>query len=384
MSVDSKVSVFHNGITGAPAVTAGAGSVAAILDACLVDGFGLATMTSLVVTGGIAVATFPGAHSAAADRIMLVEGATPSGLNGRWRMTSTTVNTATFAVTGVADGTATGTITMKVAPLGWTREFTGTNLRVYRSANVDSTQFYLRIDDTATNTARAVGYETMTDVSTGSGPFPTSAQVSGGMVWAHRSSRWFLVGDDVRFYFGVTGRSADSGNGHAISMFGDFVSYKPSNAYRCALFGPTSDSLGAAAINASEMGAWANSSITGYGARGYSGLGGSEAIGRIASPWFGSTNWSGISSSGYPYPDPITNSLRLSNALVSDGGGVLGYLPGIYPLIQALGEAQANAASIDGQGDLLNRKLTFFATGAYSGAINPGSICFDTTGPWEY
>ena len=43
-----------------------------------------------------------------------------------------------------------------------------------------SNRRYVRIADTTTYTSRIIVYETMTAVSTGTGPMPTSAQISGG------------------------------------------------------------------------------------------------------------------------------------------------------------------------------------------------------------
>lgn len=65
------------------------------------------------------------------------------------------------------------------AAAGWAKEFSGTNLAVYRAPS--GNRLRIRVNDTGTTVARVVGYETMTDVDTGVNPFPTAAQVSGGL-----------------------------------------------------------------------------------------------------------------------------------------------------------------------------------------------------------
>jgi hypothetical protein len=90
---------------------------------------------------------------------------------------------------------------------GWSKVYSGTNLAVYRAPA--GNQLYLRVDDTGTTAARIVGYETMSAVSTGTGPFPTEAQVAGGL-YAPKSANvnatarnWVIVANDRFFHMWV-------------------------------------------------------------------------------------------------------------------------------------------------------------------------------------
>ena len=89
----------------------------AVLDACLVDGFGLKSVDTLVVSGAVATANISTGHSAMVGSVVLISGATPSGLNGEKRVTAITTNTVVFDATGISDQTATGTITLKICLL---------------------------------------------------------------------------------------------------------------------------------------------------------------------------------------------------------------------------------------------------------------------------
>src|SRR5574337_1914064 len=62
------------------------------------------------------------------------------------------------------------------SPAGWAKPYSGTNLAAYRAAT--GNRFYFRVDDSGTVEARISGYETMSDVNTGTGQFPTTAQIS--------------------------------------------------------------------------------------------------------------------------------------------------------------------------------------------------------------
>lgn len=206
--VDTSVKYFTSDMPGAPVLTSRAGSLVALLDACLVDGWGMQTATSVTVAGGVATATFPADHAAFPDAVVLVAGATPAGLNGEQKITGRAANQVQWA-TAEADGTATGTITVMMAPAGWDKPFSATNTAVYKSANVQAHGQFFRIINTAHQSARIIGYENMTSATAGTGLFPTSAQFSGGYYLPIAPTTdttpiaWFVVSDGRLVHFGT-------------------------------------------------------------------------------------------------------------------------------------------------------------------------------------
>jgi hypothetical protein len=133
-------------------------------------------VASLVVASNIATATISGGHSAEVGSVVLVSGATPSGLNSEKKVLSVGAGntTLTFDAPGISDQTASGTISLKLAGAGWSKEFTGTNLAAYKSNNVaghglpaagrryrgqDRTRRRLRDDDRHQYRQRAVSDE---------------------------------------------------------------------------------------------------------------------------------------------------------------------------------------------------------------------------------
>ena len=231
--VDTTVKWARSDMPGAPLLTRAAGSMASLLDALLVDGWGLQSATSVVVASGVATATFPSDHAAALHSVVEVAGATGawSALNGEQKITLASSNTLQWA-TALPDGTATGSITVKMAGGGWTRPFTGTNLRAYKSASPQGHGQYLRVNDAGTDNARVIGYETMTAISTGTGLFPTSAQVNGGYYWWKSSYgdntpvNWVFATDGRMFWLAVEAAGAGY-PGAKIYGFGDLIPEAP-------------------------------------------------------------------------------------------------------------------------------------------------------------
>lgn len=228
--VDTSVKWARSTMPGAPALTRAAGSLIALLDALLVNGWGQQTASSVVVAGGVATATFPSDHAAAKYAVVLVEGATPGGLNGEQKVTAVAPNAIQWA-TAEADGTAAGIITVKMAPAGFNKPFSGTNLAVYKSAHPYAHGQFLRVADTTAEYARAIGYENMTAISTGTGLFPSAAQVSGGYYWGKSDatsgttpSPWLFASDGRCLYLFVQGCfETSSGLANAILAFGDLI-----------------------------------------------------------------------------------------------------------------------------------------------------------------
>jgi hypothetical protein len=129
---------------------------------------------------------------------------------------------------------------------GWTREYVnGTfDKAAFRNNTVTGTGFYLQVDGAGASVAykqKIMGYESMTDESTGQFPFSTAAlsefSVSNA---ANTTARpWVLVADDRFFYFtvwvSITSAPTNSTPNKSDILFGDIVKWYPSDAYACLL-----------------------------------------------------------------------------------------------------------------------------------------------------
>lgn len=231
------VKYFSSTMSGAPALSGTAGALIGVLDACLVNGFGSVTLTSLVVASNVATATVSGGHnfanySGTLGPVITIAGATPAGLNGEWRINVTSSTQFTFATTGLSDQTASGTITANRSPAGYSKVYSGTNLAAYQANDVTSTRCYLRVDDTAAQTATVTSYETMSDINTGTNGFTGYIYKSTTANGTARPYRVFADPKAVLLHLF---------NGYALNggyFWGDIIPYYSADQYHCAsIFG---------------------------------------------------------------------------------------------------------------------------------------------------
>lgn len=392
MADSKKTKSFNSAMTGAPVLSGTAGALIALLDAVLVNGFGLVTVTGLSVTAGIATATVSAGHSLVVDSVGLIAGATPAGLNGEKRILSIAANSFTFDATGIADGAATGTLSAKVAPAGWTKAFSGTNIADYKITAPEGTGFHLRVDDTGTTVARVRGYETMSDVNTGTGPFPTVAQWAGSGLWWSKSNAasaaarpWRINADDRGFFYFP--RPTDTTYESQGNYFGDILSLKSNDPYACVLRANTAD-RSATASTADDL-AYADSSRTYDGlyiARAANALGGAAQIysAPVLDSGAGATVNHVTGSVGYTYPAPVDNGLMLTPVILHGSLGFRGYLPGIRYSPQVVNASFGTGDVVAGSGDMAGKKVMAVRLGNLITTPSQCGVVFvDHTSDWR-
>ena len=334
MPMSTDVKYFHSEMPGAPAELsyATAGTAIAMFDACLVDGFGLVTASSVVVENNVCTMTFPSGHSFSQYVVAEVAGATPSALNGQHRIISTTTNTASFEIT-LADQAASGTITAKVAAAGWEKAFSDTNIGVYRSPKQSSTRLFFRVEDASANsyTYRVDGYENMADANTGTGLFQATNRHFQKTASSSSTRKWFVIANSSMVYVG----HLSVGTGFVVGCFGDIKSRKSNDAYRGFILGNFSQNTGATPTpDSSVFYSLANSSVGRY-ARDWTGVGGSRG-GRFAlSPTNPNSETPGLF--GAPYPNGPDYGLLLTAMIACETDyTVRGWTPGVYVAQQNL------------------------------------------------
>lgn len=385
------VKFFHSTMPGAPAMSGTAGAMVAMLDAVLVTGFGLQTATTASVATGVCTLGTPTTPSALVGSVILVSGATPVALNGQQRVTAITANSVSFA-TAEADTTPTGTITLKIAPAGWVKAFTDVNKAAYKIDTVAqpaSPAMLVLVDDTTTYNAKIIGYESMSDIATGVGPFPSAAQTP---LYVFKSDTentaakpWFVVADSRFVYVGVHHYTTDNtGYGPSWFGFGEFASKKPSDPYRFLLSGnyPSGNSITPDASY--SIASTSNESYI-YTARSYTGVG--AGINAKIFSWPADYGASGGGAAPLVYPNPSDYGLYLCPADVFEGTRNLrGRLPGMLLIPHdAVGQICPDAATayLDSAVPSIPGKTIGFMPCAYS-SVQWGVVAFDLTGPWEH
>lgn len=392
---DTTVKYFESTQANAPVLSGSAAAMIAVLDAVLVNGFGLKSVDSISISGGYATLSISTGHSAILDSVVEIAGVTnPAALNGQHRVTQITTNTIKIYVPDLADGAAAGTMTVKQAAAGWSKVYSKTNVAVYKSGNAGATGMLVRVDDSGAQTFRYRGYEAMTDVDTGTGLFPTDAQVSGGLYIDKSSAAstaargWTVIANDRSVYFGIDNTNATLTNrSMQWNFFGDIVSRKANDAYRFLMTGRTGADPGAKR-RASNAAAWFGYYSTAYRLmpRSFAGLGGS--IIACFSTINRALDADALCGDSFttPFPNPVDNSILLGEIIVHESAtrNVRGKLPGQYCPLQNTGNLIPDATIFDNCADLPGRRLLSKIVDGSNDGGSAGNTFFDLTGPWDY
>lgn len=405
--VDTSVKLFTSDMANAPALTNANGSLIALLDAVLKDGFDVKSVTSLTVAGGVATLAWTGSHSAIPHAVIVVAGVTGgpagfAGMNGEQKVqTKPSVSSCTF-LTALPDGAYTGTITIKIAPLGWEKPFSsGADKAAYRSADLESTRMFLRVNDSYGTSARLVGMETMSDIDTGIGRFPTSAQAAGfaegGGWWPKadagaQSAPWVIVGDGRIFFYHASSfvSNGSAYNSYIISNlrgFGDLIALRPGgDPYACMLGvqqGPGSAYPTYGTVDSA-------SSNMNFLPRDWTGVGSSHP--NYCVPYTGGVNVvSGMDSTLGAFPSRIDGSMRVSRRFMSQnalGDAPRADVPGVLSIPQTGLGGMQHKGLFDGTDELAGRKLLGLVVSnggpnQLPTPTNAGMILIDVTGPWR-
>lgn len=387
------IKFFQNTQSGAPTLAGQANSLIAVLNACLVNGFNLKSITEITRTGDVATATANG-HGYRNGDILLISGADQNAYNGEQRIRNVTTNTFDFSVAGEPNSPAIGTITAKVAPLGWESPFTGDNKAVYRATDPASNRLFLRIDEASmggdANYGRGLRsvvaqmWEVLTDLDNGTGKAETFWRKAQNETILARP--WVLIGDSKRFWLAVAW-SESYPNRYVPYFFGDFPSYKAGDAYGALLGGyfDLTYNYGDPASNQVLDMVYAVGTAVGNtglcAARNHSQLGGRINALWVSGPGYSGGSGTGLGNTGIPYPNPADNGIYVMPLIIQEQTGptLRGRLPGLLcPLhpIAAPEPWKYPGFVIDGS----TRELLVVTGASSNGAAR---LAFDLTGPWD-
>ena len=380
---------YHSTETGAPTMNNAAGSLIAVLDACLITGFRQQTLTGMVVAGNVATATLSG-HGYANQMMVEISGAGISALNGRKLITVTESGTFTFPAPGVADTNPVGgTIVAKRSPLGWTKPASGTNLAIYARSDVGAATQYLRVDDTGASPAGSTyAYlsllESYTDTST-----YTSAANGYWLKGANNTTpkHWILVGDSRTFYLWTEDSTYtfNTYGGVHPQGFGDIVSFRAGDAYRSFIAYHNGTSASSNALSSAYSQQANNTSGYITVCRQVSQLAGGAALWPLGINGVSAAGISvgGNANYGQLYPSPVDNGVPFSYpVMVAENNStfkypVRGILPGIaHPLAQNLQSLHKSPLT-----GLIGTDRTFLPVNTMN-VTSVGVLMLDITGPW--
>lgn len=327
-----------------------------------------------------------------------IAGAVETDYNGEHQITATSGTTFTYQIATTPSSPATGTLTYYKSPAGWTEAFTGTNKSAFRGgATNNSAQFYLRVDDgnTVVTTGGAKqalvrGYVAMTDVDTGTEPFPTVAQMTNGGYWLKSSTAdqtnaraWIIVADDRFFYINIyTAGAVYTASTNATTFgFGWFPSYKSGDAYNCLISGGVQDgNIGSGSTPQGLIGQGSSLAAAGgsYLPRSYPQSGASVGWCAFASSTVANPICACLSSMvNVGYPNGADQAMLFNPVQVVENG-FRGAMPGAYSHFHNSFPFNPND-TITGVAQLPG--VTMLCLWCNSGGVQ-GAINVDITGPW--
>lgn len=231
--------LYTSAMPGAPALSETSGTMLNVLDACLVTGFNLQPLAGIEVTAGVATATVTAGHGLLRPVRCKISG--HGSLNGLYPVTGTPSATQfTFSV-AVPDGSYPGG-SVSVAPAGWEKLYPATDKAVYRALDTLSTQTLWRIEQQGIYTYVS-GYETMSDIDTGTGQFLKYPSDVRGVKFPHCKSgdlaprMWWIFATNKAVLIYVASFLTDVAIPAALQgmYFGDFKSLYDADLFSAAV-----------------------------------------------------------------------------------------------------------------------------------------------------
>jgi hypothetical protein len=425
--------VFRSTDVGAPRLMGLPGSLLDLLSACLVDGYGSTLATGTItndgtnvsdgdtVTIGSIVYTFKTSISGQPAYSVLIGGtagtsmtALADAINGvaavgvtvpagtfphpdvtmaftsgtTWTLTARRGGTAGnvalaetsshLTVSGAALTGGGGTNTKAAA--GWTKPFTGTSRASFRMGG--GNQMYLDVNDNGPGAgtfkeARVSGFETMSAVGTGTGQFPTVAQMATNLfvrksATADATARvWTVIADDRTFYLLI--QAGDNASWWYCTVFGDFLSYLAgTDNYRTVLIARITENSATAATERADFipNATGIATTGHFVARAYTGLGGSLNIAKLGDYFkAGGTN---TLVGNIPLPSPVDGQAWIAPLLVGESTALIrGKLRGFMHQMHLLA-SWADQDQVTGSGVYAGHTFLMFKT-----TPNAGVYCID-------
>lgn len=275
---------------------------------------------------------------------------------------------------------------------GWTKPYTGTGTAVFRMGA--GNQFYLDVNDNGPGAgtfrdARLRGYEAMTAVATGTGAFPTAAQLANG-VFARKSATadataraWIVIADDRTVY--VFMLAGDAAGTYTAFMFGDFYSVLTGDGYRTHIEGRTVENSALQTVETFALGHTGTLSNTPTGGcympRAYTGTGTSQQAIKLANSDFAvlSSATTPIGVGTVPFPNGPDGGYYMARISLLDPTTFArrGWLRGIWNWGHPAASAIADGDTLTGSGDLAGRTFLFLKT------VGNGAIVVETSNTWD-
>lgn len=264
---------------------------------------------------------------------------------------------------------------------------TGTGIGVYLRVQDDAPNPTLA----NAREARIRGHEVMTTVDVGTGLFPTATQFANGLFMRKSATNdatarpWVIVADDRTFYLFV--KSGDYGNQYAAMCFGEYYSLKSTpDAYRAILICRTIEqiALTPVALGSQEvlhvLAALSAASVGHYVPRTFSEFPQSAVlVGKHGNAAHSASQLTGL----IPYPSPVDGGLYLAQVTVHEQiaplGVARGRLRGFWHFLHPSASEVGDGDTFAGAGPYAGKNFLFVIPAADGQSV----FCIETSATWE-
>jgi len=282
------------------------------------------------------------------------------------------------------------------AAAGWSKAYSGTNKAAYRTGA--GPQHYFRVQDDAPNPtlangreARVRGFEAMTTVDAGTGPFPTTAQLANGLFQTKSASDdgtarpWIIVADSRTLHLWV--KSGWYGANWAGSSFGEYYSTSiPVETHRSIIINRAVELIAATPnmpeVNErlSDLAAVTAALVGHYTPRNWQGgMQSAVNVGKHGNAAHSAAVMVGL----YPYPSPSDGGVHLAPLTVHEPiSGVSiprGRVRGLWHWLHPAGSQVSDQDTFSGTGPLAGKSFMIIKPGP--GGL--GTFVVETSDTWE-
>ena len=194
---------FDNRFHGIPILNGTPGSMVAVLDAVLVNGFGNTNAVTISVTNKKATIILQDGVTFFRKSVVAISGFSNQAYNSEYQVQETSVGKIVISL-DAPNGTieATGVV-VKYAPLGWFKPFSGVSKAIYKPSKVDAQQWMFYVDDTYAKYCKVAIMENATSLENHVNPRPRTYNfIWGKSYYADTNKRTFaIIGDPYCFYY---------------------------------------------------------------------------------------------------------------------------------------------------------------------------------------
>lgn len=298
------------------------------------------------------------------------------------------LSTASGALTAIFDACLVNGYGTKPAA-GWTKEFFQSNLRSGYKQGLGSNGHYLYLDDGAGTTVRARGFVAMESIDKGELPFPTDAQMPGG-VYVHKhdglagNRGWLMVANEKAVWFVTQMSSSINWTEASLFFFGAIKSNRQADKFSTMIIGAyQAQHAGSPTTTANPAISFGTSATlicptttelpAHFMASAWHGLGGSVKVGKHCDisrandqdiqtftnsvSRFAKTGM--YSANTLLFSNPVDGSIHLMPTYVHENGGAIrGVMPGMFAHPYNRDTAlPATGSIIEGTGDFAGRSF---------------------------